>query len=313
MLTETARVGRELYAADGLDADHVTLASGAMDAVERVLGAWLRPGDRIALEDPGYAAAFDLARALGLEPVPVPVDDRGPLAGGVASALAAGARALLVTPRAHVPTGAALDDERARELRIVLDGHEEVGVLEDDHAALIAGVGYTGLVGGRNRWAVVRSVSKGLGPDLRLAFVATDETTARRVAVRQRLGVGWVSTLLQRLATRQLRDPQVHRLLQRAAATYASRRAALVGALAARGHAATGRSGVNVWVPVTEEAPLVAGMRERGWAVRAGEAYRLASPPAVRITVAALPEDRADEVAADLTDLLAPSGRTLRA
>jgi hypothetical protein len=38
---------------------------------------------------------------------------------------------------------------------------------------------------------------------------------------------------------------------------------------------------MNVWVPVREEVSVVIGLATQGWAVRAGELYRLSSPPAV--------------------------------
>ena len=310
LLDAAAAAGRRLFTADGLDATELTLTSGAMDAVARVLDVWVRPGDRVVLEDPGYAALIDLVRTMALEPVPAMVDGRGLVPDALQRALATKPQAVVLTPRAHVPTGAALDEARAGELRRILADHPGVAVLEDDHAALIAGTPYAGTVGGRRRWAVARSVSKALGPDLRLAFLAGDPVTVRRVDSRQRLGPGWISGLLQRIVATQLADDHVRRTLDHARELYAGRRRALVDALTARGLVAAARSGVNVWVPVPEEAALVGGMLERGWAIRAGEAYRLATPPAVRITTAALPVDLAPQVAADLVALLAPGGRT---
>src|SRR5262249_52355652 len=90
----------------------------------------------------------------------------------------------------------------------------------------------------------------------------------------------------------------------RAAATYRERREALRKALERRGIAAHGRSGLNVWVPVREEAAVVAGMAAAGFAVRAGERYRLRSRPAVRLTTAAMRAGGAEALAATLAGVL---------
>ncbi|TMA64590.1 MAG: aminotransferase class I/II-fold pyridoxal phosphate-dependent enzyme, partial [Deltaproteobacteria bacterium] len=201
------------------------------------------------------------------------------------------------------------DPARARELRAVLGKHPDVLVVEDDHAGPVAGAPAVSVCHGRERWALVRSVSKSLGPDLRLAILAGDATTVARVEGRQSVGTGWVSHLLQDLVTTLWSDSATDRLLARAADTYATRRDALGRALAAHGIEAHGRSGLNVWVPVVEEAAIVAGLAQAGWAVRAGERYRLKSGPAVRVTVAGLAPRDADRLAAALARSLRPERR----
>jgi DNA-binding transcriptional MocR family regulator len=306
-------LARERFRADGVDAGGVAVVSGALDGIERVLGAQLRPGDRVAVEDPGYPGVLDLCRALGLELLPVPVDERGPRPDALTAALAGGAAAVVLTPRAQNPVGAALDDERAEALAGALAASPDPLLLEDDHAGAIAGAPYRTLTPSRRRWAVVRSVSKSLGPDLRVAALAADPATLGRVEGRQRLGPGWVSHLLQGAVAALWADPGVARALEHAAATYAQRRGALIDALAAQGIAATGGSGLNVWVPVPEEATTVRGLLRSGWAVQAGEAYRVGSPPAVRVTVATLQPGEAPRLAVDLAALLRPPAATNRA
>ncbi|TMA59819.1 MAG: aminotransferase class I/II-fold pyridoxal phosphate-dependent enzyme [Deltaproteobacteria bacterium] len=306
---ELLALARRQLERDGLPRGELAVVGGALDGIERVLQAHLRPGDRVAVEDPGYVAVFDLVAALGLVAEPVGIDDSGPLPDDLSRALRSGAEAFILTPRAQNPTGAAVGAARARELRAVLAKHPEVLVIEDDHAGPIAGAPPVSVCHGSERWAVVRSVSKSLGPDLRLAILTGDATTVARVEGRQSVGTGWVSHLLQDLVTALWDDAATDRQLRRAADAYAGRREALVRALAAHGLAAHGRSGLNVWVPVIEEAAIVSGLAGAGWAVRAGERYRLRSGPAVRITVSALAPRESDRLAAALARSVRPERR----
>ncbi|WP_154587132.1 aminotransferase class I/II-fold pyridoxal phosphate-dependent enzyme, partial [Bordetella pertussis] len=109
-----------------------------------------------------------------------------------------GAQAVLLTPRAQNPTGASLTRARARALRQVLQRYPHVMVIADDHFAHLSASPYhSPIPAAALRWALVRSVSKALGPDLRLAFVASDPDTSRRLRLRLASGTTWVSHLLQ--------------------------------------------------------------------------------------------------------------------
>src|SRR5438270_703250 len=123
------------------------ISAGALDGIERVLAAHLRPGDRVAVEDPGWANLLDLLAALGLSAEPVRVDDDGPLTDEVARLLRRGVRALVVTTRAQNPTGAAVSHARAQQLRGLLVEHDDVLLIEGDHCAGIDGAPRHGLCG----------------------------------------------------------------------------------------------------------------------------------------------------------------------
>jgi DNA-binding transcriptional MocR family regulator len=322
------------FAADGIDVPAITVVSGALDGVERALLAHLAPGDRVAVEDPGYANLLDLLPALGMAAVPVRMDAAGMLPDALDAAVHAGVRAVVVTPRAQNPTGAALDAERAGQLAAVLaTTPRDTLLIEDDHAAGIAGAPAVTLTNGyHGPWALVRSVSKAYGPDLRVALLAGDETTVSRVEGRMRLGAGWVSGLLVDAVTALWTDPQVGALLARATTTYASRRGALVDALAGHGIRAQAPSGYNVWVPLDTGGPdgygtgspgggrdavestAVTGLLARRWAVAAGARFRIRSGPGLRITTSTLDEADAVRFAADLAQVLHPvRGRGLPA
>ena len=182
----------------------------------------------------------------------------------------------------------------------------EVVLIEDDHAGAVAGADYLTLVDRtRATWAVVRSVSQSLGPDLRVALLASDPRTHARVEGRQTLGIRWVSHILQRLVAALWRD----RTPARAGRVYAERRTALLRALADRGIRAHGASGLNVWIPVSEESATVQALLHAGWAVKAGERYRIASPAAIRVTIASLEPKDAARFAADLARVVTPRRR----
>ncbi|WP_190133424.1 aminotransferase class I/II-fold pyridoxal phosphate-dependent enzyme [Streptomyces mashuensis] len=303
--TELERLAREAFMAEGVPPGPVAVTSGALDGIERVLSAHLRPGDAVAVEDPGWGNVLDLVPALGLRTVPVPLDDEGPLPAGVDRALRQGARALLVTGRAQNPTGAAITEERARELRAVLAGHPGVLLVEDDHGHGIVDVPLRPLGGVTTHWALVRSVAKTLGPDLRLAVLTGDTVTVDRVRGRQRLGQGWVSHVLQDVVLHLWRTGAVDEAA--VAASYRRRREALVAALHERGVEAHGRSGFNVWIPVVDETGAVARMLQAGWAVAPGARFRIASPPGVRVTVSGLAPEEIPAVADALAAATAPA------
>ena len=296
--------------ADGIPADHLALTSGALDGIERALIAHLRPGDRVAVEDPGWANLLDLIAALGLSAEPMAVDDDGPLVADMSRALQRGVRAVVVTTRAQNPTGAALSEDRAGALRALFaDRADDVLLVEDDHCAGISGAPLHALAGSTSHWAFVRSASKAYGPDLRVAVLAGDQRTVERVHGRLRLGPGWVSHLLQDLAVNLWSDDAATRLISEAEAQYANNRAGLLTALAARGVTAHGRSGLNVWVPVPDETVAITRLLNAGWAAAPGSRFRIGTRPGIRITIVDLSASEIDPLADAVARAVLATGR----
>jgi DNA-binding transcriptional MocR family regulator len=304
------RVARRRLSADGVPAQHLAIVCGAMDGVERALGSHLAAGDTIGLEDPAYPPYIELARALQLRVVRMPVDDYGVTEAGVREAIRAGSRALVVVPRAHNPCGVSFNASRARAIGALLRAASNVLAVEDDYLSEIAGVPLHSLTRAAPRFAYVRSYAKLLGPDLRVAILAGDELTVGRIRDRQRLGCGWISHILQNAVATLLDDPATERLFKRAERAYAKRRRAFVDALARYGLGACGETGLVVWVRVPDEASAVAHAASSGWAIDAGARYRSEGLPGVRVAIARLDPSDADAVAGAIAGACAPVERT---
>ena len=143
----------------------------------------------------------------------------------------------------------------------------------------------------------MRSLGKSFGPDVRVALVVGDEQTIHRVSVGLSNGPGWVSFILQRAAAFLLQDPATTALLAETAASYARRRNLLIDALADYGVQASGASGLNVWIPTSQEQPAIAAARSAGYAIRSGTPYQIVPKQAVRVTITNLSDAHIAEIA----------------
>ncbi|GIG28057.1 aminotransferase class I/II-fold pyridoxal phosphate-dependent enzyme [Cellulomonas marina] len=294
--------------------DRLTVVDGAMDAIGRTLEVVARYGARVAVEEPGFPPLFDLLDQLGLERVPMTLDRSGVRPDALAAALAAGAAAVVLQPRAHNPTGVSLTTTRARELAAVVRLHaaraasdegvrqRRVVVVEDDHSGQIASSRDVSLGAHLPAQVVhVRSYSKSHGPDLRLAAVGGPAAVLDALVGRRMLGPGWTSRLLQHTLVDLLTDADALDAVADARRVYFARQRALVDALAAHGLVVTPGDGINLWVPVRDEAAALVHLEAAGVRVSPGAPYRAgpgAGEPHVRVTVGALREGTAEVAAA---------------
>lgn len=287
----------------------LTITGGASDAIERLLAQTLTREDAVALEDPCFLASLNTVQIGGYRPIPVPVDAEGMTVAGLRAALDSGARAVLLTPRAQNPTGASLSAERAAALREVLAEHPYVMVIEDDHFSLLSSAPFHSVIGPEHRrWALVRSVSKFLGPDMCLAVTASDPDTAERLARRLNPGATWVSHLLQRLVHALLTDAGARAAVAAAGTHYADRNRAAARAFADRGVPTPVGDGLSLWVPLPVPARAASEqLMRRGWLARPGDEFVLddtAATRRLRLTVHDLSDADLRRLASDLADAI---------
>ncbi len=294
---------REL-ADDGMPLGDVWIANGTFDAIEMILRSYLQPGDTVAVEDPCFMTTLGLVRELGFPPVPMAVDDQGVLPTAMEEALKKGVKAMILTPRAHNPFGGSWTAKRRDELARVIRRYEDVILIEDDHFAPLSPFKPVTLASDdRPHWAIIRSVSKYVGPDLRLAFVNSSDGLAKNVSGLAAFSYRWVSGVLQAAVLATLTSKDYPRIIRDASQAYAARRQILLDALKDAGIEAHGADGINVWIPVADEQAITRRLMENGWIVRPGDIFRLESGQAIRVTVSTITDREAGELAALLANL----------
>jgi DNA-binding transcriptional MocR family regulator len=298
MLPELAEV---LMAQWPYAAEHLAVVDGAMDGMELVARTALRFGDRVVVEHPCFPPMVDLLESVGVQVVPVPVDDEGLSPDGLREALTSPVAAVFLQPRAQNPTGVTMTERRASELADLLDGTTTL-VVEDDSAGATVGGDPVSL----GRWrpghtAYIRSFSKSHGPDLRLAALSAPPDLLRALEARRQVGQGWSSRLLQRILLSLLTDPVATQEVAHAAEEYARRRARVVDELARHAVEVGGAEGINIWVPVHDETAAVVRLASAGIGVTPGSPFTLlpGGGDHVRVTVGLVRDGHA-ELAAEV-------------
>lgn len=151
------------------DPDGVFITHGAQQAIDLLGRIMLRPGDVVAVEDPGYPPVRSCLSALGARIVDVPVDEHGL----IVAKLPDEARIVYVTPSHQFPLGMPMSLDRRVEL---LEWAQQRGALivEDDYDGefrfegrpmeSLKSLDHAGLV------AYVGTFSKTVFPELRIGY-----------------------------------------------------------------------------------------------------------------------------------------------
>lgn len=88
--------------------DDILITSGCQQAIDLLRRALVRPGDKVALEEPIYGGIKNVFLEGGAEPLGIPLNEPGVDLNAMQQALHAGARVMLVTPSFQNPTGAVM-------------------------------------------------------------------------------------------------------------------------------------------------------------------------------------------------------------
>ena len=239
---------------------------------------------RVAFEDPGYdAELLAVADWLGVEAVPVPVDDQGI---DVDALRASGAGAAVLTPAHQWPTGVVLSPARRQAVAsagpfIIEDDYDAEFRYDRDPVGVLQGLASDHVL-------LTGTVSKSLAPGIRLGWILCPPTLTEKVTSLKAILDRGSPHLDQLALAALLRSGRYDRHLRRMRALYAARRITLVHTLAA--HAPRVRlSGLEAGFHAVahlpghlSEADVVAGARARGVALYGMSSHRsdgATSPP----------------------------------
>ncbi|RKP56481.1 PLP-dependent aminotransferase family protein [Pararobbsia silviterrae] len=157
------------------DPDGVVVTQGAQQAIDLLARVMIRPGDVVAVEDPGYPPVRSCFAALGARVADIPVDAQGL----VVAKLPDDARIVYVTPSHQFPLGMPMSLERRVEL-LEWARHRGALIIEDDYDGEfrfegrpmepLKSLDRAGLV------AYVGTFSKTIFPELRIGYCVPPAT-----------------------------------------------------------------------------------------------------------------------------------------
>ncbi|MBY3173950.1 PLP-dependent aminotransferase family protein [Rhizobium leguminosarum] len=278
------------------EAEAFLATNGGYNAVYTILHALVSSGSSVAIEHPTAMRLLDILEDLGVKIIPVACDGEGPLPDSLSDALQQRPAAFLFQPRLHSVTGVAVSSSRLGQLGDVLEDSDTL-IIEDDGVGDVSAAPPQSL-GGRfaERTIHILSLSKSLGPDLRLAVLSSSAPIVDQIQSYRSFSAGWTSRILQGATAWLLRDPATWQLIGEAREIYQQRRDALAVALGERGIAIPPGQGLCLWVPVVSEPFAMVTLAARNIAVNPGSKFSVLPSSHIRVATSTL-SDRCEEAA----------------
>ncbi len=228
-------IAEYLCAVRGLvcEADQVIITAGAQQAIDLVARALLNPGDKVWIEDPGYAGIKGVLTAAGATLVPLPIDAQGLIVGeGVRQAL--NSRMAVVTPSHQYPLGAVMSLSRRLEL-LKWAAENNAWILEDDYDSeyRYAGRPLSALQGldTKGRVIYVGTFSKVMFPAVRLGYMVVPKGLAQPMMDIRRSLDDQTAIAMQPVLTEFIESGHFAQHIRRMRTLYADRQQTLLDAI----------------------------------------------------------------------------------
>lgn len=295
--------------------ENVVIVGGIQEALNLMAWLFLNNGDRVTVENPCYAGAYNVfvSYAATVDQVSVDEDGLDP-----AALPETACRLLYLTPSHQYPLGSTLALNR-REAVLEWARQRSCYVLEDDYDAdfryreaplpALAAMDASGTV------VYCGTFSKSLGPGLRLGYMVCPPALTPLVTEAKALLNNGSPWLTQAVLARMIREGEFESHLRRIRALYLRRRDALVAALSPFGGTLAGAEGGMhlTWTPppgAANAALLEAALRAHDVKVytladgSVGTPGRMTAGGPLLLGYAAVPEDAMPRFAGALSRVL---------
>lgn len=188
-------------------ADEILMTSGSLQGIDLINAAMLKPGDSIVIEESNYGGVLTRSKRLGVNMIPMPVDEEGMRTSDLAAKLAeleqAGApkpKYIYTIPTVHNPTATVMSEARRREL-VDIAAKFQIPIFEDDCYADLTWDGARPpalhALDKNGLTAYVGTFSKSIAPALRVGFVVAPwPFLARLIPLKTDAGSGALEQMM---------------------------------------------------------------------------------------------------------------------
>jgi GntR family transcriptional regulator/MocR family aminotransferase len=212
------------------DPSQILVVNGSQQALDLIARVLIEPGDRVAIEDPGYQGTREVLRGAGARLLPAAVDREGLNP----AKLPAGARIVFVTPSHQFPTGAILPLARRLALLDWAKRHNAV-VVEDDYDGEFRYEGQLleSLQGldREGRVLYIGTFSRTIFPALRIGYLIAPKGLLKAFTAAKWLSDRHTATLEQQTLAEFIAGGMYERYLRRVRKRNAARREALLDSI----------------------------------------------------------------------------------
>jgi DNA-binding transcriptional MocR family regulator len=273
-----------------IGADAILTTFGSSHGLSLVIQTWLRPGDAVLVEDPGYFLLFPMLERHGVRILPVPRHPEGLDLDAVEAACRQHRPKLcFVQPVLHNPTGWTATPANLHRLLGIAERHGMLLVEDDAYGDLHPGNPVRLIqLGGGEHVVYVGGFTKTLGPGVRVGYLATSRARIAELLESKALSVLTGSSVDELLILEMLAGGQYRRHLDRLRPKLAAARGAVARQLAALGMdlGDSSAAGLFLWarLPAAWQAGRLAEEAwRRGVLLARGELFRPGRQPSDRL------------------------------